>query len=127
MSKELNDLQDLKSAFISHCRTLGCEDNYIKVCSSKFNIIEAKLKNYELERALRIRFENANYELVRKKQDNKKKLEALEIIKSKIASISFKYGGIMGNVIELQIGYDTCYMHFNANDKNFDLLREVLK
>ena len=60
-------------------------------------------------------------------EDTQKKLKALEIIKSKITNISFKYGGIMGNVIKLQFGCDTCYLHFDENDKNFDLLKEVLK
>lgn len=41
MNKELADIQDLKGAFISHCKALGCEDNYIKVCENKFNRIEA--------------------------------------------------------------------------------------
>lgn len=47
MNKELADIQDLKSAFISHCRALGCEDNYIKVCENKFKKIETVLKEYK--------------------------------------------------------------------------------
>lgn len=43
MSKELTDLQDLRSAFISHCRALGCDADYIKVCENKFNKIEASI------------------------------------------------------------------------------------
>lgn len=48
MNKDLIDLQDIKSAFISHCKTLGCEDAYIKVCENKFGNIEKALKDYEL-------------------------------------------------------------------------------
>ncbi len=47
MSRELADIQDLKSAFVSHCRALGCEDNYIKVCENKFDKIETALKRLE--------------------------------------------------------------------------------
>jgi hypothetical protein len=56
-----------------------------------------------------------------------KSLKVLEIFKDKITDISFKYGGILGNVIFLKIGINTCYLHFDENDKNFDLLKEVLK
>ena len=44
MCKELNNIQDLKSAFISHCKELGCDENYIKVCENKFSNIETALK-----------------------------------------------------------------------------------
>lgn len=47
MNKELVDIQDLKSAFISHCKELGCDENYIKVCENKFSNIEIALKKIE--------------------------------------------------------------------------------
>lgn len=53
MSKELAGLQDLKNAFISHCKTLGCEDTYIKICENKFDIIETELKNQKRKLDLR--------------------------------------------------------------------------
>ena len=46
-------------------------------------------KDLEMEHALRIRLENINYELVREKQENDKKLKALEIIKEKRVDITF--------------------------------------
>lgn len=48
MSKELNNLQDIKSAFISHCKELSCDENYIKVCENKFSDIEKSLKALEI-------------------------------------------------------------------------------
>ena len=44
MNKELEELKDLKNAFIGHCRELKCEENYIKVCENKFSKIEKELK-----------------------------------------------------------------------------------
>ena len=44
MSKELADLQDIKSAFISHCKELGCGKNYIKFYENKFSNVETALK-----------------------------------------------------------------------------------
>ena len=46
-----------------------------------YDIIKEELKECEMEHTLRIRLENINYELVREKQENEKKLKALEIIK----------------------------------------------
>ena len=53
-----------------------------------FATIEKELKEYEMEHTLRIRLENINYELVREKQENEKKLKALEIIKKAFNSSS---------------------------------------
>ena len=47
MNEELNNIQDLKTAFISHCKELGCDENYIKVCENKFSDIETTLKDFE--------------------------------------------------------------------------------
>lgn len=57
MSKELTNLQDLRSAFVSHCKTLGCSIDYITMCQIMFANIENALK------------------------ENEKKLKALEVIK----------------------------------------------
>lgn len=47
MTKELSNIQDLKNAFISHCKELGCDKNYIKACENKFNNIATALKRLE--------------------------------------------------------------------------------
>lgn len=52
MNKELNDLQDIKSAFISHCKELGCDESYIKVCENKFSDIETTIKALEIIKPL---------------------------------------------------------------------------
>ena len=49
-----------------------------------FDNIENALKDYEMEHTLRIRLENANYELVRKNQENEKKLEAIKDLESEL-------------------------------------------
>lgn len=48
--------------------------------TKQYTAIENELKEYEMEHTLRVRLENINYELVREKQENEKKLKALEII-----------------------------------------------
>lgn len=48
MSKGLEILEDLKNAFIGHCRELKCETNYIQVCEHKFSKIEKELKALEI-------------------------------------------------------------------------------
>ena len=47
MNKKLANIKDLKSAFISHCKELGCDENYIKACENKFNDIETAFKNQQ--------------------------------------------------------------------------------
>ena len=56
MSKGLEELKDLKNAFIGYCRELKCETNYIKVCENKFSKIEKELKALEIikERSVQI-------------------------------------------------------------------------
>ena len=44
MNKELANLEDLKYAFISHCRELKCREDYIEICENKFNSIYACCK-----------------------------------------------------------------------------------
>ena len=89
-------------------------------------IVEKELKDYEMEHTLRIRLENINYELVREKQENEKKLKALDIIK--------KY-----NIRPSDLLYHTTYIAYLYNmtiitegdeimsEEEYDLLKEVLK
>lgn len=42
MNKEL---EDLKNAFVSHCRELKCKEDYIKVCKNKFDKIGADFEH----------------------------------------------------------------------------------
>ena len=57
----------------------------LMICEKEdFDNIENALKDYEMEHTLRIRLENANYELVRKNQENEKKLEAIKDLESKL-------------------------------------------
>lgn len=49
LSKQIANLQDLKTAFIAHSRGLGSAEDYIKVCENKFNIIEQALIKAEEE------------------------------------------------------------------------------
>ena len=66
MNKELNNLQDIKSAFISHCKELDCDENYIKVCEIKFSDIEKALKEREIIKmfikSINLRFEFVDYD-----------------------------------------------------------------
>ena len=125
MSKELANLLDLKSAFISYCKTLGCEDNYIKVCSNKFDIIEAALKDHEKPKKIvgSISFEQSMENYVKNNCPSiAKKLKALEIVKDRF-DIQFTesdlpdYHGIM------QIGINPIYI---KTQEEFDLLKETL-
>lgn len=50
-------------------------------------LIKTALIDGEIEHTLRIGLENVNYKLVREKQDNEKKLKALEIIKEKQVNV----------------------------------------
>lgn len=97
---------------------------------TKFIVADKKISDEDLEKLKNQRMFISNLEESKIEpfldEKTQKKLKALEIIKSKITDISFRYGGKMGNVIKLQIGCDTCYLHFDENDKNFDLLKEVL-
>ena len=134
MSKELTPLEALNELFdIAYDKVRsGWEDKPLERKLLVLNdIIEKALKqvddlkfqNHELRKKYELWQNTANGlgdKLV--KQD-----KILEIIKEYIVNISFKYGGKMGNVIKLQIGCDTCYLHFDENDKNFELLKEVLK
>lgn len=93
--------------------------------------VEKALKDYEMEHTLRIRLENINYELVREKQENSKKLKALEIIKDYQVDIALlldcqceeEYLNRVCNrylAIQEKLGYK------RLGKEKFDLLKEVL-
>lgn len=78
MSKELADIQDLKTAFISYCRELGCGELYIQVCENKFRGIEAALKRLEeIDKLPKTEFYTTS-----KIELNKKDFDNLDTVKS---------------------------------------------
>ena len=84
MNKEITPLEALDKIIYSY----GYDKN--------IEIVSKALKDYEMEHTLRIRLENTNYELVREKQENDKKIKALEIIDRKNVDIN-----VLKNVIKL--------------------------
>lgn len=80
--KELNE--DLFECIKSALKDYGNLQKEHEFLSEHYNELT---KSYEMEHTLRIRLENINYELVREKQDNEKKLKALCNIEE-----SLKYG-----------------------------------
>ena len=125
MNKDLASIQDLRSAFVSHCRALGCDDDYIKLCEHKFKSIETALKRLEeLERA-NFELEETNAFLI---TETKEQDEILRIIKEFIRigfiKISFKEIQNFGN------GEVTYYVFINGlqycckNQAEFNLLKE---
>ena len=74
MSEGLEELKKLGDEYPSEGDTLWAQ------YSERFSIIEKELKEGEMEHTLRVRLENINYELVREKQENEKKLKALNEI-----------------------------------------------
>lgn len=146
MSKGLEELKDLKNAFIGHCRELKCEENYIKVCENKFGKIEKELKALEkyedfvqeicryigldnlfpydnleeIEKEIKTMADNAHWFAV--KQDQKK-LKALEIIKREPSMVGWQagyedYEDYLDNTPEEQ--------RYIKSKEEFDLLKEVL-
>ena len=117
MSKELSNIQDLKSAFISHCKELGCDENYIKVCKKKFVDIEKTLKGYE---KYKTQYNIVNcYPKSLLSIDDLNKLKALEIIKEIIF------------IEEEDFFYDKetdtyFFIGYKVPKDKYDLLKEVL-
>ena len=68
-----------------------------------------------MERTLRIRLENANYELVREKEANEKKLKALD-------EILALYGKWLGN----EISDFEFFKLLNDITNRYDLVKEIL-
>ena len=90
-----------------------------------WEIIETALKDYEMEHTLRIRLENINYELVREKQGNDKKLKAFEIIKEKRVDITFFDTYVKWNW-EKYLNRKLKCSEKELTQAEFDLLKEVL-
>ena len=142
MSKKLSPLEALEHiktyARLDACNRCqyykngNCE-NHIGECMWKdeINIIETALKDCEMEHTLRIRLENANYELVRKQEKQDK---ILRIIKEKEVDVYF----LKRMLIEWSSLYNTYGNDEKARKKyneihdkkltkyEFDLLKEVL-
>lgn len=127
MSKELTPLEALEIIKNAGTIYVGCASNIYTRYSFEIKIIEKALKDYEKLQETRFVLYGGRECGKTMKYHILKKLKALEIFKNHITNISFKYGGKLGNVIKLQIDSDTCYIHFDENDKNFDFLKEVLE
>lgn len=110
MSKELKALEKLRQNF---------KDGSHLFDNDLLDIIEKALKEYEMEYTLRIRLENANYELVREKQENDKKLKTLEIIKKELM-LEVKEDNGLYRLITYQSDN-----HLIRKDQ-YELLKEVL-
>lgn len=79
-----------------------------------YDIIAQALKEYEMEHTLRVRLENINYELVREKQENEKKLKALN-------EICALYGKWLGN----EMSDFEFFTLLNEITTKYDLSKEV--
>ena len=110
MSKELEALEKIVDTY--------CIDNIDK----EISIIATALKDYEMEHTLRIRLENAIYELLREKQENEKKLKALEIIKGKEVNVF-----VLLHSVNLKIYNDIVEDNRKLTQEKYDLLKEALK
>lgn len=89
----------------------------------ELDIIEKALKDYEMERTLRIRLENINYYLVREKQENEKKLKALVIIKKKQVDV-YRF-----MTCKTLTTYNLNYIRLRKNELRkyeYNLLKEIL-
>lgn len=87
--------------------------------------IETALKETEMEHTLRVRLENANYELVRKEQANEKQLKALEIIKNKRVNVDF----LLDCKTLEQYNYSCLQYELDRQcltQEEYDLLKEVI-
>ena len=89
-------------------------------------VIETALKEREMEHTLRIRLENINYDLVREKQENEKKLKALEIIKEyELLSVFQDENGKFFIIFTGKYGFEI-ETAIEIPQEKYDLLREVL-
>lgn len=126
MSKELEILEHLRKGvqYINQDESPA----FISQYEEDLDKIENALIEYEMERTLRIRLENINYELVREKQENEKKIKAFEIIKE---NLIFSLDESESNKSCLTIGVKVDKNHivviYQTFDKEkIDLLKEVL-
>lgn len=116
MSKELTPLEALEKLYFGWC-------DKQKQAHKLMKTIETALKDYEMERTLRVRLENINYELVREKQESNKKLKVLEIIKEKQVNVFiFLHSGE-----DLDTYNDMVEENRKLTQQEFDLLKEWLK
>lgn len=109
MSKELEALEKIVDTY------------YIDNMDKEISIVATALKDYEMEHTLRIRLENANFELLREKQENEKKLKALEIIKKKEVNIF-----VLLHSGNLKIYNDIVEDNRKLTQEKYDLLKKVL-
>ena len=116
MTKELEALERIIETFYDK----NTED---------IEVVKTALKDYEMERTLRVRLENINYELVREKQENNKKLKALEIIKEKKINVGYL-------LVMIELFGDKALNEYNKSahkkteeltQEEFNLLKEWLK
>ena len=131
--KELEELKDLKNAFVGHCKELDCDENYIKVCENKFSKIEKELKRLEeLEnRCTNVGItidEYFKYLIVDQTIDNYKKLEVFETIKEKLV-VGYDESENDGSCLTLGVrGYNGVLLVFYTtfDKEKVDLFKEVL-
>ena len=80
-----------------------------------------------MEHTLRIRLENINYELVREKQENEKKLKALEVLRNK-PHISFDLFDTLDTLEEIN-DYIKFMYGYNCKSvltqEEYDLFKEI--
>ena len=133
MSKELTDIQDLKSAFVSHCRALGCEDDYIQVCENKFKKIEDALKRLEIENSKQFKEKLIQDNLAMTFELNvaKNKLKALDVIKYCICKDfelidNASIDNCFKTSYRFRIYADDTYNEWYIDKEEYDLLKEVL-
>lgn len=116
MSKELEALERIAlGSNTLESQTLKFQKDYM--------LVENALKQYEMEHTLRIRLENINYELVREKQENEKKLKVLDIIKS---FANYQIVEVQGQWYLIQgVSFDKS-LKLPITEKQAILLKEVL-
>ena len=99
---------------------------------------DTTLKNSEMERTLRVRLENINYELVKEKEANEKKLKALEIIKEKNVEVG-RLKRLFNDEVVIRLAkiykgnyflylYNSCCgeLYGRLTEEEINLLKEVL-
>ena len=96
-------------------------EQYKSLCE----LIKIALIDGEIEHTIRIGLENDNYKLMREKQDNEKKLKALEIIINKRVDMI-----LLVHACRIGYGYDffnyRCEVGYELTKEEYDLLKEVL-
>ena len=118
MSKELTPLKALERLGLYELTDVK---QFVKDYSrEEYKIIETALKQLEMEHTLRIRLENANYELVRKQE---KQDEILKVIKEKKVDILLL-------ISSGTLGFYNLHRPLGTKKllgKEFDLLKEYFK